>query len=253
VVSPPEQPSAAPAASVSTVSIVTGGVRGIGLAVARALSARGDSVHIVYRSSEQAASALADEFDGRVHRADVTQENELEALAAAVLLRDGRIDHAIHCVGPFSSGPLLETDPADFRHLFEHNTTSAFLLARCFAPHLRAVGGSFLFFGCAGLAGLRGRREAAAYAAAKSALLVLVRSLALEEGPRGVRANMISPGIIPHGDADTATHDARRQALIPLGRPGTPQDVASAASFLTSAAAAHITGVDLEVAGGWML
>jgi NAD(P)-dependent dehydrogenase (short-subunit alcohol dehydrogenase family) len=232
---------------------VTGGVRGLGLAVARALAARGDAVHIVYRSSAEAAASLAEEFPGRIHRADMTRESDVDELVSDVLARDGRIDHGIHCVGPFAAGSLLEMDAAVFRGLFEHNTTSAFLFARAVAPHLRAAAGSLLFFGCAGLAALRGRREAAAYAAAKSALLVLVRSLALEEAPHGVRVNMLSPGIIPHADADEATLDEERQARIPLGRAGTPEDVAGAAAFLASAAAAHITGIDLEVAGGWQL
>ena len=244
--------AAAGAASVAPVSIVTGGVRGLGLAVARALHGRGDRVHIVYRNSA-AAEELEEEFSGRIHRADLTCEDDVTELVSAVHARDGRVDHGIHCVGPFATGALLDTDVAVFRGLLEHNTTSAFLFARALAPQLKISQGSLLFFGCAGLAGMRGRREAAAYTAAKSGLLVLTRSLALELAPHGVRANMISPGIVPHADADPTTLDKTRQERIPLGRPGTPEDVAGAAAFLTSAAAAHITGCDLEVAGGWQL
>ena len=104
----------------------------------------------------------------------------------------------------------------------------------------------------AGLAGLRGRREAAAYAAAKSALCVLVRSWALEEAAHGVRVNLLSPGIVPHADAAAETRDPARAERVPLGRAGTPEEIAAAAAFLLGDGASYCTGVDLEVAGGWM-
>ncbi|MCA8965026.1 MAG: SDR family oxidoreductase [Planctomycetes bacterium] len=118
---------------------------------------------------------------------------------------------------------------------------------------LRDGGGSMVFFGCAGLAGLRARREAAVYAAAKSALLVLVRSMAVEEGPYGVRANMISPGVVPHEHAHESTLDPALVPQIPLGRPGRPEEAAAIADWLTSDGAAYTTGADVPLAGGWML
>jgi 3-oxoacyl-[acyl-carrier protein] reductase len=159
----------------------------------------------------------------------------------------------VHAVGEFTTGPLAELSPDDFRRMLRNNAETAFLVARAMRSGLRASRGSLLFFGCAGLGGLRPRREAAAYAAAKSALVVLARSLAVEEGPHGVRVNVISPGIVPHEHADPDTFEKSETARVPLGRAGTPQDVAAAAAWLCSPAAAYVTGVNLEVSGGWML
>jgi NAD(P)-dependent dehydrogenase (short-subunit alcohol dehydrogenase family) len=108
-----------------------------------------------------------------------------------------------------------------------------------------------LFFGTAGLAGLGARAKTAAYGAAKSALLVLVRSLAKEEAPHGVRVNMISPGIVPHDGAHASTLDEDLQARIPLGRAGTPEEIAEGVHFLTTAR--QVTGQDLGIDGGWLL
>ncbi len=235
------------------VALVSGSVRGLGLAVARRLARKGWHVHVTWRSSASRAEVLIPEFDGRVHRADLEDEEETRALVKKVLARDGRLDAFVHAVGEFSVAPLETTGAAEVRRLLENNVLSAVHAFDAARQALRAARGAALFFGVAGLEGLRGRREAAAYAAAKSALLVLVRSWALEEAPHGVRVNLVSPGIIPHADAAPETRDPQRIARIPMGFAGTPEDVAAAAEFLLSDDARHVTGVDLPVAGGWML
>jgi 3-oxoacyl-[acyl-carrier protein] reductase len=234
----------------AAVTLVTGSARGLGRAVARALGARGDRVHVVWRG---AAGDLEREFPGRVHHADLGEPGAAEALVAAVLARDGRLDHVVHAVGEYTSGPLETLDPDDLGRMFESNVATTFRIARAARAALRASSGDLVAFGCAGLAGLRARRETAAYAAAKSALVVLVRSLALEEAPHGVRANLVSPGIVPHEHADPDTLDPARIARIPLGRAGRPEEVAAAVAWLSSSDAGHVTGQNLEVAGGWML
>ncbi|MBK7645514.1 MAG: SDR family oxidoreductase [Planctomycetes bacterium] len=138
------------------------------------------------------------------------------------------------------------------RALWENNVGSALAMFDAARPALRRQGGAALFFGTAGLQGMRGRREAAGYSAAKSALLVLVRSWALEEAPHGVRVNMLSPGLIPHEHAAPATSDPGLAARVPMGRTGTPAEVARAAAWLLSPEASYVTGTDLEVAGGWL-
>lgn len=235
------------------VSLVTGSVRGLGLAVARRLAARGDRVHVVYRGSEELAREREAEFPGRVHRADLAREEDADALVAAVLAKDGRLDHLVHAVGAYHEAPLADFAPRDWRAILASNVDSALLVARAARAALRDGGGSMVFFGCAGLAGLRARREAAVYAAAKSALLVLVRSMAVEEGPYGVRANMISPGVVPHEHAHESTLDPALVPQIPLGRPGRPEEAAAIADWLTSDGAAYTTGADVPLAGGWML
>src|SRR5262245_41616238 len=235
------------------VALVTGSARGLGLAVARELRARGERVHVAWRSEGESARALRDEFGARAHRADLLEPRAAEALVAAVLAQDGRLDHAVHAVGEYVSGPLEGTALADLRRMLASNAESAFVFFGAVREPLRAARGRAVFFGTSGLAGFRARRATAAYAAAKSALLVLVRSWALEEAPHGVTVNLVSPGHVPHAHAHPDTLDEQRLAAIPLGRPGTPEDVARAVAFLCSDQASYTTGTELLVGGGWML
>jgi 3-oxoacyl-[acyl-carrier protein] reductase len=132
------------------------------------------------------------------------------------------------------------------------NVESAFLGVGALRATLRERRGNAVLFGCSGLEGARARRSTAAYTAAKTALLVLTRSLAVEEAPYGVRFNMVSPGHVPHEHASDDTRDPERWSRIPFGRPGTPDEVARAVEWLTSPAASYVTGTNLDVAGGWM-
>jgi NAD(P)-dependent dehydrogenase (short-subunit alcohol dehydrogenase family) len=241
------------ASETSKVALVTGSSRGLGLAVARALRERGERVHVTWRTEGESARGLRDEFGARAHRADVLEPRGAEALVRAVLASDGRLDHAVHAVGEYVSGPIADTSLADLRRMLASNAESAFVFFGAAREALRAARGHAVFFGTSGLAGFRARRTTAAYAAAKSALLVLVKSWALEEAPYGVTVNMVSPGHVPHAHAHADTLDEQRLAAIPLGRPGTPEDVARAVAFLCSDAASYTTGTELLVSGGWML
>lgn len=234
------------------ISLVTGSARGLGLDVARSLRVRGDRVHVVYRTDNERAGQLREEFGARTHRADLLEGEQAERLVADVLEAEGRIDNVVHCVGEYFSGPLEDTPPAELLRMWRSNTESSFLMFGAARDALRATRGHAVFFGVSGLNGLRGRRETAAYAAAKTALLVLVRGWAIEEASHGVTVNMVSPGLIPHKAAHPDTHDVDRQGRSPMG-PGRPEDIANAVSFLCSDDAGHTTGTDLLVTGGWML
>lgn len=236
------------------VALVTGSARGLGLACARRFVEQGKRVHVVWRTRTSETAGLEREFGPRVHQADATDPGEIAKLVASVLARDARIDHAVHAVGEFHSGPLAQLSDSDYRRMFVSNTESAFLFARAVLPALRASRGQLVFFGAAGLDGLGARSEAAAYMAAKSALLVLARSLALEEAPAGVRVNLVSPGIVAHPHADSDTFAKLAQGKVPLaGEAGTPADVAAAVAWLCSSEARLVTGTDLVVAGGFGL
>ncbi len=235
------------------VALVTGSARGIGLAVARHLRKRGDRVHVVWRTEGERARALAEEFGDRAHRADLTQVEDVERLVTEVLEADEGIDHLVHAVGEYVSGTLEQISQADFARMYRSNVETSFLVFNAARPSLRKSRGQAVFFGTSGLEGLRARRSTAAYAAAKSALLVCVRSWAVEEAPFGVRVNLVSPGHVPHPDAHPDTLELARLERIPLGRPGEPEDVARAVAFLCSQDSAYTTGTDLQVTGGWML
>lgn len=237
----------------SRVALVTGSARGLGLAVARHLRARGQRVHVTWRTEGEGARALREEFGARAHHADLCVPRDAQELVRAVLEQDGRLDHAVHAVGEYVSGPLATATLADLRAMLASNTESAFVFFSATRAALRAAHGRAVFFGTSGLSGLRARRSTAAYAAAKSALFVLVKSWALEEAPHGVTVNLVSPGHVPHAHAHADTLDEERLAAIPLGRPGTPEDVAYAVAFLCSQEASYTTGTELLVGGGWFL
>lgn len=236
------------------VALVTGGVRGLGLAAARALAGDGYAVHVTWRDSRDLAAERSAEFgEDRVHRADLERPEEADRLVEDVLARDGRLDVLVHAVGEYVAGPLAELSPEILRRLLASNLESALHAVAAARTPLRRRGGAIVLFGCAGLGGLRARRRAAAYAAAKSALLVIARSLALEEAPHGVRVNVVSPGVAPHPHAHPDTLDPEVQRSVPMGRPTRPEEVAEAVRWLVSPAASHVTGADLPVAGGWLL
>jgi 3-oxoacyl-[acyl-carrier protein] reductase len=159
----------------------------------------------------------------------------------------------VHAVGEYVTGPLEACSREDLRRMLASNVESAFVLMAAARSALRTAGGNVVLFGCSGNGHPRAWRETAAYAAAKTALLTLVRSWAVEEAPHGVRVNMVSPGHIPHAHAASDTNDPARWERIPMGVPGAPDDVAEAVAWLASPAARYVTGTNLEVAGGWML
>ncbi|MCP3920008.1 MAG: SDR family oxidoreductase [bacterium] len=233
------------------VALVTGSARGLGRGVARELKARGAHVHVVRRSP--ADRGLEGEFPGRVHQADLAGPEDGERLVQEVVKADGQLDIVVHAVGPYLLAPLSETSAADLRRLVAGNFESAFYLTQATRAAVRSTTGAYVFFGCSGVESLRARKDAPAYVVAKTALLAYVRSLALEEAPFGVRANMVSPGVIPHEDASDDTLDPELQGRIPMGAPGRVEDIARAVCWLASDEAGHVTGQNLDVAGGWMM
>jgi len=224
--------------------LVTGGNRGIGLAVARAFAAAGDRVAVTSRSGEAP--------DGLVAVAcDVTVPDQVDTAFAAVQEAQGPVEVLVANAGITRDTLLLRMSEDDFTEVLDTNLTGAYRVAKRAAKGmLRARWGRLIFV--SSVVGMLGSAGQANYAASKAGLVGLARSLARELGSRGITANVVAPGFV---DTDmTRALDEERAAQIlaqvPLGRYATVEEVAGAVLFLASDAAAYVTGAVLPVDGG---
>jgi 3-oxoacyl-[acyl-carrier protein] reductase len=236
--------------------LVTGGASGIGRAAALRFAEEGAAVTIGDLDGE-AAERAASLAEGRVagRACDVTDPAQLDALVEAATGFGGGLDAVFGNAGLLRTAPLAELELAEFEAHLRVNLTANLLLAQRVAPALRARGGGAIVFN-ASLGGLRGTAGSASYNASKGGLVNLTRSLADELGPDRIRVNCLCPGWIdtPFNDPFWAHAEEgereRVDASIPLGRQGTPEDVAPAALFLASDDASYITGQTLVIDGG---
>lgn len=238
----------------SKVALITGGSRGIGAAVARRLRADGYTVVINYVNSTETAQALAKELDGLALRADVSHPDQVNAMVAAVLERFGRLDALVCSAGVAWQGLTQDMDDLSYRKIMSTDLDGAFYCCRAALPAMiRQKAGRIVLI--SSMWGETGGACEAAYSAAKAGVIGLCKSLAKEVGPSGITVNAVSPGVI---DTDMNAHlspeDLRALAEeTPLGRIGTPEEVAAAVSFLCSDDAGFITGADLPVNGGLVI
>lgn len=235
------------------VVLVVGASRGIGAACVDEFLRLGAVVHGTWRSAGSNADRLVGRLGARARRCDLAVPGEALGIVEAVVAAEGRLDALVVAAGDYLPGALEDHGSERIEAQLAAQVVGPARAFEAARAHLRSTTGAVVFFGVAGLEGLRGRRRSAAYCAAKSALLVLVRSWSLEEAAHGVRVNMVSPGVVPHADADPETLDPGLLAKVPLAGATTPADVAGAVRWLCSAEARHVTGVDLPVAGGFAL
>jgi glucose 1-dehydrogenase len=239
---------------VRRLTLVTGGTRGIGAAVAVRLAVEGHDLVLGYRRDTDAAEDTAAKVRGygvacRTVRADVTEASGVDALFEGV---DGRLTGVVCNAGAtLHIGDLAET-PADVvRQVVDLNLTAAILVARR-AVQLLDRGGVLVNVS-SGAATLGAPHEYVHYAAAKAGVDALTKGLAEEVAPRGIRVVGVAPGIIRtgiHADAGDPGRLERIGARVPLGRVGEPEEVAEAVSWLMSDACPYATGATLRVAGG---
>jgi len=236
-------------------ALVTGSTRGIGRAIADAMAAAGARVIISSENAEDTARAAAALGQTGI-ACDVSDDAALAALVEGTVAALGGLDILVCNAGITGRpGPFASIDMDDYARVMAINLRSQVVLANLAAPHLVERRGNAIFI--ASLAGLRGNGAINAYALAKAGVAQLARNLAVEWGPKGVRANAISPGFIATELSqpllDNAEFMARRMAMTPLRRPGTPQEVAGAAVFLASSAGGFVTGHNLVVDGGTLI
>lgn len=246
----PQGPSERTAAP---VALVAGGGQGIGRGVAELLMQRGWQVVINVRDDAKRAELASSLPDAILCPGDLVSAGAARAAVEAAVGVSGRLDAVVHAIGPYMTAPVSESSAEDFRGMFEGNVITALNVVEAARHHVRASKGSYVFFGCAGLERWRARAVTTAYIASKAALLTLMRGLSLEEAPYGVRANMISPGFVPHDGAASDTLSADLHGRIPMGRPAEMSEVTRAAAWFLSPEASHVVGQNLEVSGGWML
>jgi 3-oxoacyl-[acyl-carrier protein] reductase len=239
------------------VALVTGASRGIGAAIARELAAAGATLVVNYASSPDAAEATVQEIEAAggkawAHRANVADEQQVEAMVKAVLEREGRIDVLINNAGITRDGLLMRMKTADWQSVIDLNLTGVFLCTRAVSKGmLKTRAGRII--NITSVVALMGNAGQANYSAAKAGLLGLTRSNAAEFASRGVTVNAVAPGFI---ESDMTAELDKEPILkaIPLGRMGSAAEVAGAVRFLAAdPAAAYITGQVLQVDGGMVM
>lgn len=240
-------------------ALVTGAARGIGYAIALGLGQRGAAIAVCdidRMAAQEAADRLAAEGIRAVGvQADVSNEDEVAAMVNEASRTLGDLHILVNNAGICSTAPLLEVSSQEWRRVMAIDLDSVFFCSRAVLPGMmdRRSG---RIINIASVAGKRGGGLLgnSCYAAAKGGVIALTKGLAREAGPFGITANAISPGLTDTDMTSILAPDARARVLaeMPLGRAGTPRDIAAAVCFLASDAGGFVTGEIMDVDGGFM-
>jgi len=244
---------AAPATSVVPVAVVTGGARRLGRHLCLALARRGFDIVILYRESEADARSLEKEIaaagrKARVHSVDVAVETQVADVFTDIARVEGKVDLLVNNVGNYNPQHVTRLNPAVWDATIATNLSGAYYCCYHALP-LMPAGGNIINIGMAGLEGIRANVHGTDYYVSKTGLLVLTRALAAAYAPQNVRVNMLSPGQLENS-VDLPSPEEIGQ-WVPLGRAGALQDISQAVEYLLDAT--YVTGVNIDVAGGYRL
>ncbi|MFD7511336.1 3-oxoacyl-[acyl-carrier-protein] reductase [Streptomyces sp. NPDC059853] len=229
--------------------LVTGGNRGIGLAIARSLVDAGDKVAITFRSGEPPQELV--ERGVLAVRCDITEPEQVEQAYKEIEEKHGKVEVLVANAGITRDQLLLRMSEEDFAAVLDTNLTGTFrMVKRASKGMLRARAGRIVLI--SSVVGLMGQAGQANYAASKAGLVGFARSLARELGSRGITCNVVAPGFVDT-DMTRVLSDEQRAGIVaqvPLGRYAQPAEIAAAVRFLASEEAAYITGAVIPVDGG---
>jgi gluconate 5-dehydrogenase len=240
------------------LALITGGATGLGRAMAHAFVEAGARVVLVGRRRERLEATVAElGSDAGWATHDMAETGHATELVEDVRARYGPVTILVNNAGNHFKKTILDTEEEEFRHLLDTHVTGAYALTRALVPMMIEQGRGHILF-TASMTSLFGLTKVFAYSTAKSALLGMVRSLAVDLSPKGIRVNAIAPGFIETDISRKAFEsDPARQSRVlartPMGRFGVPEDVGWAAVYLSSPAARFINGVVLPVDGGVLI
>lgn len=240
-------------------AIITGGSKGLGLAMAAGLASAGADVMLVNRNAAEGAHA-ANELSANYRKkalsfgADITDKEQTEAMVNLALKSFGKIDILINSAGINIRGAIDEVTPDDFAKVMEVNVTGTWLTSRAVTPHMKK-NGSGKIINLASTLGLVGLANRTPYASSKGAVVQMTRALALELAPFNINVNAICPGpFLTEMNIPIAETEEAKKLIVgatALGRWARLEEIQGAAIFLASDAASYMVGTMLTVDGGW--
>jgi NAD(P)-dependent dehydrogenase (short-subunit alcohol dehydrogenase family) len=244
------------------VAVITGAAQGIGRGIAKRFAGEGARVVVADVQAEQgqatAAELAATGAQVVFTQTDVTDAGQIKAMIELAVERFGQVDVVVNNAYWTKRGTAVELELEDWNKAMAAMVTSHYLAAKYAVPHMERTGGGSLI-SISSVHGLLAAAHGVAYETAKGALILLVKQLAVDFGPLGVRVNAICPGLIVHegnrrGDWEQDPFRAGLQKMnYPLRRWGTPEDIANMAAFLASERASNVTGQCVNVDGGYVM
>ena len=239
-----------------SVALITGGSRGIGSVIAKQLAADGYNIAICYSGNEGEAQKTIEEckkhgVQAIFIKADVSNAEDVNEMFAQIKELLGPVDVLVNNAGITRDGLLIRMDEADFDSVIDINLKGTFLCTKAAIKDMMK-NRSGRIINITSIVGVQGNKGQSNYAASKAGIIGFTKSVAKEYGAKGVTVNAVAPGFIQTAMTDELPDTVKDAYIkqIPLGRFGTPEDVAGVVSFLASEKASYVTGQVLEVTGG---